>query len=111
NGPLGFTSVKVSPNGEVIVAGTTNTDNNFPLSDSATIRGFLNRVNSDGFLIATRPIGSVLVRDMIIDAAGNIYAVGSFRGQLTLDGKSFSSKGESDIFVGKFSSVGALIWG
>ena len=57
------------------------------------------------------------VRDMEIDASGNVYAVGEFKGTVDFDGSSTNSytlatagTTEFDAFVVKVSSAGSLVW-
>jgi hypothetical protein len=107
----GISSVKVDGNGEVVAAGISNTDNSNSWYSSPSTTGFLTRVASAGNTIWTKSIGSLAIRDLVIDSSGNIYVLGLYRGTLTLNGISFGSKGDSDIFVGKFTSGGTLIWG
>ncbi len=51
---------------------------------------------------------------MTVDAAGNLYLVGSFRGTVDFDigaGTSeLTAAGGDDIFVAKYDSAGALLW-
>lgn len=45
-----------------------------------------------------------------LDAAGNIYLVGSFEGGLDFNGKSVVSAGGFDIFIAKFDPSGNVLW-
>ena len=45
-----------------------------------------------------------------IDADGNIYTAGMFEGESTFGTETFTSKGESDIFIVKQNAEGAFVW-
>jgi hypothetical protein len=45
-----------------------------------------------------------------VDLAGNIYALGHFKGSLELGGTTLKSAGDDDLFVAKFDSVGNHVW-
>lgn len=59
--------------------------------------------------------GTDLLRDMVTDASGNIYATGFFTGTIDLDpGLGNATYGPaigSDIWVAKYTSAGSLVWG
>ncbi|MFZ5971787.1 MAG: T9SS type A sorting domain-containing protein [Bacteroidota bacterium] len=54
------------------------------------------------------------VRDLRLDAAGNVYVTGYFGGVVDFDPGTgttlLTSAGQRDIFVAKYSNAGALIW-
>ncbi|MBI4661893.1 MAG: immunoglobulin domain-containing protein [Verrucomicrobia bacterium] len=46
-----------------------------------------------------------------VDAAGDVYVVGSFTGTAGFGGKtSLTSRGSSDLFIAKYKSTGELLW-
>lgn len=45
-----------------------------------------------------------------VDGQGNVYAVGSFKGTVTIDGTTLKSNGDSDTFVSSYTSSGAHRW-
>ena len=51
------------------------------------------------------------VIEMQKDASGNLYVLGNFYGQVTIDAAVLNSQGShSDIFLAKFNSSGDLLW-
>ena len=44
------------------------------------------------------------------DSAGDVYVAGFFMSSLTLGGTTLNAQGNSDDFVAKFSSTGAVLW-
>ena len=56
--------------------------------------------------------GDEFAFDIALDATGNLYVIGYFRGDLTLGGTTFSSVGDSfDLFVVKLDPQGVVLWG
>ena len=45
-----------------------------------------------------------------VDLAGNIFALGTFKGELALGGATLKSAGDNDLFVARFDSVGNHVW-
>ncbi len=45
-----------------------------------------------------------------IDPAGNLYALGHFKGTLELGGATLKSAGDDDLFVARFDAVGNPVW-
>ena len=61
----------------------------------------------------TKTLGGTLseaVYDMKVDAAGNIYLVGTFLGEASFGSTTLTSKGLNDIYVVKLSPTGDVIW-
>jgi Secretion system C-terminal sorting domain/Beta-propeller repeat len=57
------------------------------------------------------PTGDDFLAAVKTDAAGNIYATGSFSSaQLTIDGDTLTNKGLKDIFLIKFDPDGHVLW-
>ena len=51
-----------------------------------------------------------LVQDVVIDASGNLYVIGSFGGSVSFGGSTLVSAGGFDIFMAKYSATGAHVW-
>lgn len=49
-------------------------------------------------------------RSLDTDAAGNVYLVGRFQGDLAFDDDTLASAGGDDIFVAKYSALGDFVW-
>ncbi len=50
------------------------------------------------------------VSHVAVDPAGNIYALGRFKGTITLGGTTHKSAGDDDLFVARFDAVGNHVW-
>ncbi len=48
--------------------------------------------------------------DVVVDDAGNIYAVGEFSGKLTINGEEVVSVGDKDGILVKYNSEGDIVW-
>lgn len=53
--------------------------------------------------------GSASITTLATDSQGNIYALGSFTGKLTIDGFKVASAGKSDIFIAKLTAEGNVV--
>ncbi|MEO6166335.1 MAG: T9SS type A sorting domain-containing protein, partial [Chitinophagales bacterium] len=73
---------------------------------------FVAKINSSGtFLWAKRggnPSDDDIGRAIDCDVAGNVYAVGEYRGTATFDNITVTNAGIADIFIAKYSSGGAI---
>lgn len=76
--------------------------------------GFLAKYNSSGVLQWQRPItgnASEVVRHISLDAAGNVWVVGSFNDKLLLDSNVLTAtEGTFDTFLAQYNTNGELIW-
>ncbi|MDX2304244.1 MAG: T9SS type A sorting domain-containing protein [Microscillaceae bacterium] len=54
------------------------------------------------------------LNDMTVDTQGNVYVIGNFQKELSLDAsliaQSLQSKGKDDVVVAKYDSLGRLVW-
>lgn len=50
------------------------------------------------------------ITHVAVDPAGNIFAIGQFRGALELGGATMQAAGDTDVFVARFDSVGNHVW-
>jgi hypothetical protein len=115
-------SVVVDNGGSVIVGGSFIGTVDFNPGGGTTYLStqngaFITKLNSAGALAWARELegnSSTFVRGLDLDAAGNIYASGTFNGTVDLDpgAGSFSrtTAGQSDIYVVKLTAAGNLIW-
>jgi sugar lactone lactonase YvrE len=106
-------SVSSYPGGGIVVGGIQNIPDFSVESwlDQVQGDGFLTRYNNDGSILWQKALPQMRIDSLVTAANGEIYAGGLLRGTVTLDGKTFTSRGGSDIFVGKFRANGELIWG
>ena len=97
------------------VAGTSN------LTSNATFDIFLTKISPAGNLIWARGFGGAtpfgngdVSNDVAVDASGNAYVTGRFRGTADLDPGpgvlSVTSVGDDDMFISKFDTNGNLVW-
>lgn len=54
--------------------------------------------------------GSGYGNSTAVDAAGNVYVIGSFYGTVTFDGTLLTSLGSQDVFIAKINSSGTYQW-
>lgn len=59
---------------------------------------------------ATTTSGSVMVHDMVVDAAGNSYVAGYFNGSVAFGATVLTSRGDNDLFVAKLDPAGTCLW-
>ena len=92
--------------------GTTN------LTSAGGADGFILKLNPAGDLIWVKSIGGIdgdSGYEIALDATGNIYTMGKFRGTADLDPSSggvsnLSSNGGDDVFVMKLDASGNFLW-
>ncbi len=48
--------------------------------------------------------------DIDIDASGNVYVTGAFSGDANIEGTPLTNNGQSDIYVAKYTTLGALVF-
>ncbi|MBI2423656.1 MAG: DUF5011 domain-containing protein [Candidatus Hydrogenedentes bacterium] len=71
----------------------------------------------DADLLVAKGIGGTAIdigNDVAVDASGNVFVAGNFRGTADFDPSgatvALTSGGEDDAFVAKYTSAGALLW-
>ncbi len=118
----GATSISLDGSGNLIVGGTFNGTVDFNPSRGTTYLttqsgGFITKLNSSGSLVWAKPLlgnGATFVYGLDTDAAGNIYATGTYHGTVDLDpGAGVYSRttvGQGDIYVIKLSTSGNFLW-
>lgn len=62
------------------------------------------------YLLPGLPNDVYYTSNRVVDAAGNIYATGSFNYSLTLGGITLNSAGDTDAYLAKFDSSGTCLW-
>lgn len=87
---------------------------NFTMGASFTVNNYIVKLDNDGnFIWATNEAGAA-VKDIQIDSAGNVYALGVFSNTEDLDAGSgtysVTSNGNDDIYLKKLDSDGNFIW-
>jgi hypothetical protein len=122
NSASGAMSVALDGSGNIIVGGTFNGTVDFnPGSGTTNLAttsgGFITKLNTSGGLVWARALHgntSTFVNGLSVDAAGSIYAAGTFHGTVDLDPgagvRSRTTAGDGDIFVLKLTSTGNHAW-
>lgn len=117
-------SITIAANGGVFSTGEfrnvvdfdPNGSTNFLYSFGST-NGYIQRLTTDGNYVWTKQIGgaqSCNSNAIELDAAGNVYTIGTFSGVSDFDPGSstnnLTSIGSSDVFVLKLSNTGSFSW-
>jgi hypothetical protein len=119
-------SIFTDASGNVYVAGSFSGTVDFSpgatttnLTSAGDIDAFFAKYNSSGALVWVKRLGSTgadEVYGVSADASGNVYITGYFAGTVDFDpdagtvNRSSTSATDLDIFFGKYSSTGALLW-
>ena len=48
--------------------------------------------------------------ELVVDAAGNTYAAGSYSGEINIGGNNFTATGQENLLVTKINSTGGVSW-
>ena len=109
-------SVAVDGSGNVYVTGSFGGTANFG-AISKTSGGesdiFIAKYNARGTVLWVQTAGGSLRaygKSISLDAAGNVYVVGEYKGTATFNGISKTSEGENDLFIAKYNSSGVVQW-
>lgn len=105
--------IAVSPTDQVIIGGSvTDTISLGKLNDAAPGRRlFLCSLTPKGQFAWIKSFsgeGTASLSAIATDRKGTIYALGAFTGKLTAGNISITSSGKNDLFLARFSSVGAI---
>ena len=104
-------ALKVAENGDVIVGGGTSDATSVAIPLGSAAKGIFARLTADGATVWSKSIANFYVRDIALANDGTIVFSAALSGTITIDSKSFTSRGDSDLFVGRFGANGNLIWG
>jgi hypothetical protein len=115
---LGHVEVAVDASDNIVVVGFTDlavdfggtptgaTDFFAVLFDPAGVEQWTRTFNTTGGIVGPT------IRDMVVDAAGNIYVIGSLRGSVTICGDTWSPamSSQPDLFAYKLDAAGTCVW-
>ncbi|RFS17808.1 SBBP repeat-containing protein [Emticicia sp. C21] len=108
--------IVASSTGDVFVTGNFAGTANFSGTD-LTVYGaadaFLVKYNTDGDMQWVKQLGGTgldIGYGLTRDANNNVYVTGSFESTGNFGGVSLTSNGDTDVFVAKFTSDGAVQW-
>jgi len=85
--------------------------------DDAYDEAYIAKYSSNGTLAWAKGFGGGSVdlgKDISIDSAGNVYAIGEFTGSMDFNGDGtvdLTSAGGRDVYIAKYNSDGTLAWG
>jgi hypothetical protein len=105
NRQAAIVALKVAQNGDLIVGGRVVDQNSYPEGEA-----IFSRVTPNGTTVWSKSVPNLAIRDVALASDGTIIVSGTFKGAITINSKSFSSRGESDVFVGRFDANGNLLW-
>ncbi len=83
------------------------------INSRGSFDAFVARYAADGTHIWSKGFGGSGGDDgrgVAVDAAGNVFVTGFFRGSANFGGSTFSSAGEMDIFLVKYAPDGSHLW-
>jgi hypothetical protein len=110
-------SIAVDGSGNAYVAGSYSgqiTFGNTTLTDGEPDNNFIAKISSSGdfiWAIANKETDDASISALAADGSGNVYATGSFTGELTYDNTTISSTGDdSNAYVFKISPSGNVLW-
>lgn len=111
-----FPSLAVGPGGEVYVYGVFVGSPQFGstvVASRGAVDGFVAKYNPQGTFGWVQQVGGSgddRLRQISADAAGNVYATGSFTGPATIGAATLPGSGGPDGYVARFDAQGALQW-
>jgi hypothetical protein len=109
-------SVAVDASGNVVITGRFEGSLDVGRGPEASAGGrdiFLAKINPDGDALWGRVFGGAAddnVRDVSVNAAGEVVLTGSFGAQIDFGGGALTSAGDHDVFVARFDAGGQHLW-
>jgi len=110
-------SAAVDPTGNIYVAGffwsASITFGSTTLVNQGYTDMFIVKYDTDGNLLwAKSPVGTGNedAYNAVTDTSGNLYVTGYFNEHLDFNGTTFTTAGETDIFVAKYDPNGNVLW-
>ncbi len=125
----GINAIRVLPNGDFVVGGEFRGTKDFDPSSGIEVRSTQSTSTNNPFIARYTPSGSLVwvrhlrsgssteLRSLDIDAAGNVYALGSFGDLLYLDESDLTQtlidnpQPNADLWVASYTPNGDLRWG
>jgi hypothetical protein len=110
------TGVIFDAGGNGIIAGHMTGTIDFgggPITSAGSDDGFVVKFSSLGFHVWSKRFGDANaqnIKDIAVDAAGDIYLTGSFAGMVDFGGGAITSLGSTDSMLVKLSSAGNHVW-
>jgi hypothetical protein len=110
------TSVVVDKNNDILVAGYFSGTVDFgggPLTSAGLLDIFVAKYSSTGAHIWSKRFGDIsddACYGVAVDAVGNVFITGAFKGTVNFGGSSLSATAVFDFFLAKYSASGAHLW-
>ncbi|MBI1193906.1 MAG: hypothetical protein GC205_12165 [Bacteroidetes bacterium] len=111
-------AMAAAPAGGAVIGGeffsaTMNFGGGVSLSNSGLSNGFVAHYSSEGDVLWARKFGSggtTSIYGLTVDAAGQVYATGTFEETATFAGSTLTSLGGDDLFLAVYDSDGTELW-
>jgi hypothetical protein len=73
---------------------------------------YVAKISSNGSFVWHKswPCSAATAVDVDVDAAGNVYVLGNFKGKITVGGDEFDAGVANDVFLVKLNSAGDHVW-
>jgi hypothetical protein len=113
---IGIGQILINKNLDVYITGSFNGDITFDNNTLTTSspQVYLLKFNAEGKYIwgvrTGNGFSSIEPSALTMDQTGDIYVVGSYYGNGIIGSSSFTSTGDSDVFIAKYSEQGSNIW-
>lgn len=109
-------SIAVDNAGNIYITGQfrgTAAFGNLSITSAGNTDAFIAKYNRTGQVLWVKSAGGTgysYGQDIAVDAAGNIYITGVYYNTTTFENTSFTSAGNSDLFIAKYNTEGILQW-
>lgn len=109
-------AIAVTPAGDAYITGTFASSVDFgggPLASAGNFDMFIAKFNTNSLHVFSLRFGSTSLDEglsLAVDGLGSVYVTGDYNGTVDFGGGPLVSAGSSDVFVAKYSNLGAHQW-